>query len=67
MALMGGADVDAWLPDAVEVFRENALSVLGGRGGYILGSSSGLSGNTPAESFRALYGVADHRLSEEER
>lgn len=56
MALLGGVDVDAWTPEAIRSFCETALGGRSRAGGYVLGSSSGLSANTPLESFFALYG-----------
>jgi uroporphyrinogen decarboxylase len=55
MALLGGVDVDGRQPDEIATFKAEKLAALGTGGGYIMGSSSGLSAQTPLDSFRALY------------
>jgi len=57
MALMGGVDLDYLKPEEVEAQKAEILDQVGSGGGYILGSTAGLSAVTPLDSFRALYGV----------
>jgi uroporphyrinogen decarboxylase len=55
LALMGGFEVDRLGPQDIETLKEEILGPLTDGGGYILGSSEGLSIYTPIDSFRALY------------
>jgi hypothetical protein len=52
---MGGFEVDRLGPQDIETLKEEILGPLTDGGGYILGSSEGLSIYTPIDSFRALY------------
>ena len=55
LALMGGFEVDRLGPQDIIAMKEEILGPLTEGGGYILGSSEGLSIYTPIDSFRALY------------
>ncbi|MFH1349989.1 MAG: uroporphyrinogen decarboxylase family protein [Pseudomonadota bacterium] len=55
LVLMGMVDVDGLKPLEIKNMRSEVLGHLAEGGGYILGSSGGLSMNTPLDSFRALY------------
>jgi uroporphyrinogen decarboxylase len=55
LVLMGIFEVDRLRPQDIDAMKEEILGPLTDVGGYILGSSEGLSINTPIESFRALY------------
>lgn len=55
MTLFGGFDIDNHEPREIRSQRETVLSGLSKGGGYILGSSAGLSKATPLDSFSALY------------
>ena len=55
LALMGGFEVDRLGPQDIDALKEEILEPLTAGGGYILGSSEGLSIYTPIDSFRALY------------
>jgi uroporphyrinogen decarboxylase len=55
LTLMGIFEVDHLNPLQIENMKEKILPLLTAEGGYILGSSGGLSMNTPIDSFRALY------------
>ena len=55
LALMGIFEVDRLRPQDIGAVKEEILGPLTVGGGYILGSSEGLSMNTPIDSFRALY------------
>ncbi len=57
LALMGGFDVDGRDPARVAENRRALLPRLSPGGGYILSTSSGLSGATEPDAFRALYDV----------
>jgi len=57
ITLMGGVDLDYLKPEEVEAQKAEILDQVGAGGGYILGSTAGLSAVTPLDSFRALYGV----------
>ena len=55
LALMGIFEVDRLRPQDIVEMKEEILGPLTDAGGYIFGSSEGLSMNTPIDSFRALY------------
>jgi len=55
LCLMGVFQVDFLVSSELEVLKETILQSLGAEGGYILGSSEGLSKNTPLSSVRTLY------------
>jgi uroporphyrinogen decarboxylase len=55
LALMGIFEVDRLGPQDIDAMKEEILGPLTDGGGYILGSSEGLSIYTPIDSFRALY------------
>lgn len=55
LALMGIFEVDRLRPQDIDAMKEEILGPLIDGGGYIFGSSEGLSINTPIDSFRALY------------
>jgi uroporphyrinogen decarboxylase len=55
LALMGIFEVDRLMPQDIDAMKEEILGPLTDGGGYIFGSSEGLSMNTPIDSFRALY------------
>jgi uroporphyrinogen decarboxylase len=55
LALMGIFEVDRLSPQDIDAMKEEILGPLAEGGGYIFGSSEGLSMNTPIDSFRALY------------
>lgn len=55
LALMGIFEVDRLEPQDIDAMKEEILGPLTAGGGYIFGSSEGLSINTPIDSFRALY------------
>jgi uroporphyrinogen decarboxylase len=55
LALMGIFEVDRLRPQDIDAMKEEILEALADEGGYIFGSSEGLSINTPIDSFRALY------------
>lgn len=55
LTLMGIFEVDHINPLQIENMKERILPLLDTEGGYIFGSSEGLSVNTPIDSFRALY------------
>jgi uroporphyrinogen decarboxylase len=55
ITLMGIIEVDLLEPSKVEALKRDILSQIAKEGGYILGSTGGLSENTPLASFRALY------------
>jgi uroporphyrinogen decarboxylase len=55
LALMGGFEVDRFGPQDIDTMKEEILGPLTDGGGYIFGSSEGLSVYTPIDSFRALY------------
>ena len=55
LTLMGSFDLDGLEPEEIEVQKQKLLPVFAADGGYILGSSAGLSINTPIDSFKALY------------
>jgi uroporphyrinogen decarboxylase len=55
LALMGVFEVDRLGPHDIHAMKEKILGPLTDGGGYILGSSEGLSVYTPIDSFRALY------------
>ncbi len=55
LALMGIFEVDRLEPQDIDGMKEEILGPLTDSGGYIFGSSEGLSMNTPIDSFRALY------------
>jgi uroporphyrinogen decarboxylase len=55
LALMGVFEVDRLGPQDIDAMKEEILGPLTEGGGYILGSSEGLSIYTPIDSFRALY------------
>ncbi len=55
LALMGIFEVDRLNPGQIKAMKDGLLSDMAGGGGYILGSSEGISTHTPLDSFRALY------------
>ena len=55
LALMGICDLDGMEPEGIKTLMEDVIRPLAADGGYILGSTAGLSSNTPMQSFRALY------------
>ena len=57
MTLMGAFDIEGCEPQEIEDLKKETLPSLSVSGGYILGSASGLSQQTPLDSFRALYGL----------
>lgn len=57
LCLMGVFQVDCLDSRELEASKETILPLLDSGGGYILGSSEGLSKNTPLNSVRTLYGL----------
>jgi len=57
MTLMGAFDIEGCEPREIEDLKKETLPSLCVSGGYILGSASGLSQQTPLDSFGALYGL----------
>jgi uroporphyrinogen decarboxylase len=55
LTLMGVFEPDVLNPLEMKGMKDDLLPILSEEGGYILGSSAGLSVNTPIDSFRALY------------
>jgi len=55
LILMGIIEVDRWSPGEIKKMKKEVIQSFAANGGYILGSSEGLSLNTPIDSFRALY------------
>jgi uroporphyrinogen decarboxylase len=55
LTLMGCFEIDSLNPSQIETLKKRILGWILDQGGYILGSSGGLSLNTPIDSFRALY------------
>lgn len=55
LTLMGFFEIDSLNPSQIETLKKRILGWIIDQGGYILGSSGGLSLNTPIDSFRALY------------
>ena len=55
LCLMGVLQVDCLDSSELEASKESILPLLAAGGGYVLGSSEGLSKNTPLNSVRTLY------------
>ena len=55
LTLMGFFEIDSLNPSQIEALKKEILGLFMDQGGYILGSSGGLSLNTPIECFEALY------------
>lgn len=58
LCLMGVFQVDLLDSSELQQLKETILPSLGDEGGYILGSSEGLSRNTPLSSVRTLYQIS---------
>ena len=55
LTLMGVFEVDRLKPHEIAAMKKEFLQLLATGGGYIFGSTEGLSVNTPLDSFSALY------------
>jgi len=56
MTLMGGFDLDGQTPLEIQLLKEHILTRSNLKKNYILGTSAGLSRNTPLQNFRIIYG-----------